>query len=162
MRPGRCLRTERKGSPGARRARFCGFGRLCAVTLLFLTSPVFGQGIGSDYLPASAAPPSWVQFSKLVKYRFESWLGASDPVAKRLRAYLINGAGREDGAPPVIRVRAWINPDGSVERVAFATLHNTQADSDFQTILKRGNVGEAPPADMLQPLNLRFSLRAKK
>ena len=32
----------------------------------------------------------------------------------------------------------------------------------WNTILKRGNVGEAPPPEMVQPLNLRFSLNLKK
>ena len=36
------------------------------------------------------------------------------------------------------------------------------ATEDLRTILKRGNVGEAPPPEMLQPLNLRFSLNLKK
>lgn len=83
-------------------------------------------------------------------------------MAKRLCTYLQNEAGRGDGPPRVIRVRAWINPDGTVERIAFPTLDNAQADADFQTILKRGNVGEAPPPEMLQPINLRFSLNLKK
>ena len=58
-------------------------------------------------------------------------------------------------------VRAWLNPDGTVERVSFPPFKNAQADEDLHTILKRGNVGEPPP-EMLPPLNLRFSLTLKK
>jgi hypothetical protein len=53
-------------------------------------------------------------------------------------------------------VRAWLNPDGTVERVSFATLKDAKADADLRAILTRGNIGEAPPPEMLQPLNLRF------
>jgi hypothetical protein len=154
--------TARTASSGRRGRRFSEFGLACAVALVIVSSPVFGQITGSDYLPATAAPPSWAQFSKLVKYRFENWLAANDPVAKRLRTYLLNEAGRDNGPPRVIRVRAWINPDGTVERISFPSLNNAQADADFQTILKRGNVGEAPPPEMLQPINMRFSLNLKK
>jgi hypothetical protein len=59
-------------------------------------------------------------------------------------------------------VRAWLNPDGTVEKVSFAALKDARADADLRTILTRGNVGEAPPPEMLQPLNLRFSLNFKK
>ncbi len=55
----------------------------------------------------------------------------------------------------------WLNPDGSVERVSFPQLPDGQADQDLHTILKSGNIGEAPPPEMLQPLNLRFSLNPK-
>ena len=53
-------------------------------------------------------------------------------------------------------------PMGEFARLSVPTLNNAQADADLQTILKRGNVGEAPPPEMLQPLNLRFSLNLKK
>jgi len=49
-----------------------------------------------------------------------------------------------------------------VEKVSFAALKDARADADLRTILTRGNVGEAPPPEMLQPLNLRFSLNLKK
>jgi hypothetical protein len=115
----------------------------------------------SDYREAGAAPPHWIQFAKLVKYRFEDWMAADDAVANRFRAYVRERAGKDDGPPPTLAVRAWLNPDGTVERVSFPPLGDAQANDDLQTILKRGNVGEAPPPEMLQPLNLRFSLNLK-
>jgi hypothetical protein len=115
----------------------------------------------AEYREAGAAPPHWAQFAKLVRYRFEDWIGADDAVANRFRSYLHEHAGKEDAPPPTLDVRAWINPDGTVERVTFLSLKNAQADEDLRTILKRGNVGEAPPPEMLQPLNLRFSLKLK-
>lgn len=113
---------------------------------------------GLDYRAPDKAPPSWLQFARLVKYRFETWVAADEPVANRFRAYAIDQAGREGGPPQTVVVRAWLNPDGTVERVSFAPLPDPRADEDLRTILKSGNVGEAPPPEMLQPLNLRFSL----
>lgn len=121
---------------------------------------VLGQSL--DYRDPSKAPPSWAQFAKLVQYRFETWIEADDEVAKRFRAYVKDRAGKEDGLPPSLVVKAWLNPDGTVERVSFAPLRDAQADTDLRTILTRGNIGEAPPPEMLQPLNLRFSLNLKK
>jgi hypothetical protein len=78
-----------------------------------------------------------------VQYRFETWIGADQEIANRLRAYLIARAGKEDGPPPTLVVRAWLNPDGTVERVSFDGLKNAGADADLRSILKRGNVGAA-------------------
>jgi hypothetical protein len=119
------------------------------------------QAQSPDFREAGAAPPHWAQFAKLVRYRFEDWIGADETVANRFRSYLREHVGKEDAPPPPLDVRAWINPDGTVERVTFLSLKNAQADEDLRTILKRGNVGEAPPPEMLQPLNLRFSLKLK-
>ncbi len=111
-----------------------------------------------DYRAPDKAPPSWLQFAKLVKYHFETWIAADEPVANRFRAYAADQAGKDGGSPRTLVVRAWLNPDGSVERVSFPPLPDPQADEDLHAILKGGNVGEAPPPEMLQPLSLRFSL----
>ncbi|HLH12843.1 MAG TPA: hypothetical protein VKV77_13330 [Methylovirgula sp.] len=116
---------------------------------------------GLEYRDPSQAPPAWGQFAKLVKYRFETWISANEAVANRFRAYLTDHAGKENGPPQTLIVRAWLNPDGTVERVSFPTLNDAQADKDLHTILMRGNIGEAPPPEMLQPLNLRFTLNIK-
>jgi hypothetical protein len=115
-----------------------------------------------DYRDPAQAPPSWAQFAKLVKYRFETWMAADEAVANRFRAYVIEHSGKNDGVPPALVLKAWLNPDGSVEKVSFPSLNDPHADDDLRTILKRGNVGEAPPPEMLQPLNLKFSLNLKK
>jgi hypothetical protein len=128
---------------------------------LFAATSVAAQG-GLDYRDPAKAPPSWGQFAKLVQYRFETWISADEAVANRFRSNLTNQAGKEDGPPLALTVRAWLNPDGTVERVSFATLKDARADADLRTILTRGNIGEAPPPEMLQPLNLRFSLNLKR
>lgn len=123
-------------------------------------TPIAAQGL--DYRSPDAAPPSWGQFSKLVKYRFEEWMGADEAVANRFRAWLKQTGGTAEGAPTSIVVKAWLNPDGSVEKVSFAPFKDERATSDLRTVLTRGNVGEAPPPEMLQPINLRFALNISK
>jgi hypothetical protein len=141
--------------------------------LLVPVAPGFGQQLGTpaagaarsgglDYRDPAQAPPSWAQFAKLVKYRFETWMAADEPVANRFRSYVVEHSGKGDGAPPTLVLKAWLNPDGSVEKVSFPSLNDPHADEDLRTILKRGNVGEAPPPEMLQPLNMKFSLNLKK
>lgn len=131
------------------------FCRLAAVLgLLISSAPAQAQ----DFRSSADAPPSWGQFAKLVKYRFESWISADDPVANRFRDYLSSHRGKQGGVPANLTVRVWVNPDGGVERVTFPPLPDAQADADLRVVLKRGNIGEAPPPEMLQPLNLRFSL----
>ena len=126
---------------------------------LLMPTRVAAQGL--DYRDPASVPPSWKQFAKLVQYRFETWLGADEEVANRFRSYLAS-LGKEEGAPPTLVVRAWLNPDGTIERVSFAALKDARADADLRTILTRGNIGEAPPPEMLQPLSLRFSLNPGK
>jgi hypothetical protein len=147
---------------GLRRRRVAERLSMSALIWVVFAIPSLGQNLGSSYVSAADAPPSWAQFSKLIKYRFETWIGASDPVANRLRAYLTKRAGQDDSPPQTLEVHAWVNPDGTIERVSFSPLNNAQADADLHTILRRGNVGEAPPPEMLQPLRLRFSLKSKK
>jgi hypothetical protein len=132
---------------------FCPWGAVA-------TAPGAAQGL--DYRDPSKAPPSWGQFAKLVQYRFETWMGAEEEVANRFRSCMVEHAGKEGGPPPSLVVRAWLNPDGTVERVSFGTLKDAKAEADLRTILTRGNIGEAPPPEMLQPLNLRLSLNPKK
>lgn len=111
-----------------------------------------------DFRSPNQVPPSWTQFSKLVKYRFEEWIGGDDPVAARFRVYLKAHSGKSDGPPTVLTVRAWVDPDGKVARVSFPSFKDVDATKDLRNILTRGNIGERPPPDMLQPMHLRFSL----
>ncbi|MGO4683751.1 hypothetical protein [Hyphomicrobium sp. 2TAF46] len=134
--------------------------RLFALGLIALG--LFGaapdMATAQDYKSSERAPPSWTQFAKLVKYRFETWVSGIDPQAARFRVYVKAHMGREDGPPPVLTVKVWVNPDGSIARVSFAEFKDKGATEDLRAILMRGNVGEPPPSDMLQPLNLRFAI----
>ena len=139
-----------------------------ALAALLLSIPAGGGGIKAaeaqtlDFRDPAKAPPSWIQFAKLVKYRFEEWGAGDDAIAARFRVYLKAHSGTSDGPPSALTVKAWINPDGTVERVSFPAFADAGATQDLRTVLTRGNVGEAPPPEMLQPLNLRFSLNLKK
>lgn len=141
--------------------------RCCAVAICAsilaggFASPTRVVAQGLDYRDPANVPPSWKQFAKLVQFRFETWVSADEEVANRFRSHMIN-VGKEDGAPPTLVVRAWLNPDGTIEKVSFAALKHAQADADLRTILTRGNIGEAPPPEMLQPISLRFSLNLRK
>lgn len=127
-------------------------------TLVVATGLVGARAQVADFRTPDQVPPSWVQFSKLVKFRFEEWVSSDDPIAARFRVYLKAHAGTQDGPPATLIVRVWVNADGSVARVAFPALKDAGATTDLRTILTRGNIGEGPPPEMLQPLNLRFSL----
>lgn len=150
---------DRPGTPDRRRMLIATITAVAVVAFSWprAVTPASAQA----YREPGAAPPHWIQFAKLVKFRFEDWIGANDDVATRFRTYLREHRGKDDGPPQTLEVRAWLNPDGTVEKVTFTSLKNAQADDDLRTILKRGNVGEAPPPEMLQPLNLRFSLNIK-
>lgn len=134
---------------------------LATALLVAAHSTSLAQAPSADFRDMAKAPPSWGQFAKLVRYRFEEWIGADDTTAMRLRAYLKIHRNAPDGPPQTLIVKAWINPDGTVERVSFPALADAGANKDLQTILKRGNIGEAPPPELLQPINLRFSLNIK-
>lgn len=127
---------------------------------LALAAPLQAQTETGIRGPANV-PPSWVQFSKLLKYRFEELVAADDAIAGRFRIYLWAHAGASDGPPPSLLVQAWVNPDGTVKRVAFPPLGDAGASKDLTTLLTRCNVGESPPPDILQPIRLRFNLAVK-
>ncbi|MDC7787014.1 hypothetical protein PQJ75_24870 [Rhodoplanes sp. TEM] len=128
------------------------------MTVLALPGGHSAAAQGAAYQAGDQAPASWTQFAQLVKVRFEEWVAADDEVAGRFRSYVKDRAGQAGGPPASVVVRAWVNPDGSVERVSFPPLPDARADADLRTILQRGNVGGAPPPEMLQPLNLRFAI----
>lgn len=132
-----------------------------SVAAMFALASVSTPVRSQEFREAAKAPPHWAQFAKLVRYRFEDWMGADDEVGNRFRTYLRDHRGKEDGPPQTLEVRAWLNPDGSIEKVTFPPLSNAQANNDLRTLLTRGNVGEAPPPEMLQPLRMRLTLNLK-
>lgn len=137
-------------------------GIAVAVLLSGTTATSLAMAQTLNFRDPARAPPSWMQFARLVKYRFEEWISADEAVADRFRVYLRIHSGSPGGPPPTLTVKAWVNPDGTVERVSFPAFADAGATKDLRTILTRGNIGEAPPPEMLQPVNLRFSLNLKK
>lgn len=124
--------------------------------LLWSLNPVRAQ----DYRSVAGAPSHWAAFAKLVTRHFEDNISADDEVANRFRSYLVEHRGKDDGPPQAFTVQTWVGPQGTIEKVAFPPLKNVRADADLHTLLARGTVGMSPPPDLLQPLNLRLSLRA--
>jgi hypothetical protein len=130
-----------------------GLGRTLLIVLLGLT-----PAAAVDYRKAGEVPSSWQQFSQLLKIRLEEWVKAETPTAQRFRDWGRASKGQPGGPPDSVVVRVWANPDGSISRVAFPSFDNAQADADFRALLLSGNLGQAPPPDMLQPVNLRIVL----
>lgn len=127
---------------------------------LVLAAPVSANAAPGSLDPTSV-PPSWIQFSKLLKYRLEEELAAGDAIAARFRIYLWAQAGASDGPPSSLIVQVWVNPNGAVRSVAFPPFGDRAATKDLTALLTRCNVGEPPPPDMLQPVRLRFNLTLK-
>jgi hypothetical protein len=145
---------------GLKPARCALAAALAAISIAVSTArPLTAQTL--DFRDPAKAPPSWVQFARLVRYRFEEWIAADEAIAARFRVYLKVHRGKSDGPPATLTVRVWVNPDGTVERVSFPEFADAGATKDLRTILTRGNIGEAPPPEMLQPIHLRFSLNLK-
>lgn len=113
----------------------------------------------TDYQSAAAAPAAWQNFAKELQARFQQRLAADDDAARQFQSQLEKRAGQAESTPVALTMRAWILPDGKVARVEFDGLDPDAAVS-LRALLSRSDVG-APPPDMLQPLHLRLSLRAK-
>ncbi|MEW6639084.1 MAG: hypothetical protein AB1586_01170 [Pseudomonadota bacterium] len=111
----------------------------------------------ADFQSAAAAPAAWQAFAKQLQSQFQQQLAGEDVAARQVRDSMAgHGA---DASPVSVVVRAWILPSGTVEKIDFDNLEPDVA-RPLRTLLIRDNVG-SPPADMLQPLHLRLSLRPR-
>lgn len=116
-------------------------------------------GLWASNPSAADVPLPWLQFAKLVTQQFQSSLAARDPVAARFHAFLEDAALSARERPPTdLIVKAWFDAGGHVTRVEFDSLGRAQSDADLRYLLKRADVGQAPPTDMRQPLRVRISL----
>jgi hypothetical protein len=116
----------------------------------------------ADYRKQGDAPATWQQFSLLLKSRLEEWVAADTETGRRFRDWGKTNKGKPGGPPDSVIVRVWANADGSISRVEFPSLPNAQANDDFRALLLSGKLTETPPADMLQPVNLRIILAFTK
>lgn len=128
---------------------------LLTVGLGAQASPIDSQR--SDYRSAAAAPAAWQEFAKQLQNRFQQRLAADDEPARRFLDDVAKLAGGKDAAAPTLIVRAWILPDGKIERVESQGLDSVAAVR-LRALLAGEGVG-LPPSDMLQPLQLRLTLR---
>jgi hypothetical protein len=134
---------------------------------------LLAASVGAEALPATAengnyrsadvVPKTWQAFARQLQGRVEQRLAGDDEKARHFQDYLTrrNQEAGENGAPPLtVVLRTWVLADGSLHRVEFDGLEDPVAIDDLRALLLNGNVGEPPP-EMLQPLHLRLSLRAK-
>ena len=111
-------------------------------------------------LPLQAAMP-WPASGLLAGNQLQSSL--SDPANEtvvRLHAWMQERMLKEgQPVPPApVVVRVWVAANGKVERVAFDSLGNAQADADLRALLTAQPLAEAPPRDMRQPMVLQLTL----
>ncbi|SFQ38512.1 hypothetical protein SAMN05216567_11516 [Variovorax sp. OK605] len=106
-------------------------------------------------------PQHWVSYANLAGNQLQSSLSdpASDTVV-RLHAWM-QARMLKEGQPippaPVV-VRVWVAPNGKIDRVAFDSLGDAQADTDLRALLTAQPLAEPPPRDMRQPMVLQLTL----
>jgi hypothetical protein len=141
--------------------------RACRLCFGCVAAVLFGLSAGApaataqslNYRAPNAVPASWTQYAQLIQYKFRQWMSADDEIAYRFHLFMENRVLNEETPPDALVVKVWIAPTGKVERVEFPPLPDKQANADLQTILTRGNIGEPPPSDMLQPVHLKVQLK---
>ncbi|WP_454909081.1 YbaB/EbfC family DNA-binding protein [Variovorax gossypii] len=127
-----------------------------------------GLGLASATVPVAATaqtqqqvPQHWISYANLAGNQLQASLSdpASDTVV-RLHAWMQERMLKEgQAAPPApVVVRVWVAPSGKVDRVAFDSLGNAQADTDLRTLLTAQPLAEPPPRDMRQPMVLQLTL----
>lgn len=113
----------------------------------------------SAYRPAQEAPAEWQRFAQRLQAHFRDRLQADNGEAgRRLSTFLLKRRGVADLPTLKLVVRTWVATDGAVERVDVGGLDDRRVRADLTSILGRGNVGMAPPADMLQPVAIGLTL----
>ncbi|GGB95483.1 hypothetical protein GCM10007205_00880 [Oxalicibacterium flavum] len=129
---------------------------------------IVGLGLSVSSSPAQAQAPAaqpvpqhWISYAQMASNQFEAWLGnPDDESVQRLHAWMQERL-LQDG-PPVptsLVVRVWVEPNGRVGRMEFASLGQNQADADLRSIMTAQPLSEPPPPDMRLPMVLQLSLK---
>ena len=134
-----------------------GWGRLlraCGLVGLGLAAT------GAPVLAQTPVPQHWISYANLAGNQLQSTLSdPADAVVQRLHAWMQARLLREGAPPPPpLVVRVWVAADGRVERVAFESLGDGQADADLRALLTAQPLSEPPPRDMRQPMVLQLTL----
>ncbi|KVP69683.1 hypothetical protein [Burkholderia ubonensis] len=132
-------------------------GRIGAALRALLTR---GRPAQRGPVAAGDAPAAWADYAQRVAQRLAAALDGTDAAASRLRAQLERDASRseddEDGdAPPALRLKAWLDRRGNVERVESAPAFAPDVAADLRSALVGRRVGAPPPRGMTQPVIVR-------
>lgn len=114
----------------------------------------------SDYRSAASAPAAWQDYARQLQGRFQQRLAAADDGARRFQEDMVKRVEGAAASPLMLIVQVWILPSGKIERIEFDGLDDDSVMINLRALLAGSEAG-APPPDMLQPLHLRLSLRAK-
>ena len=128
-----------------------------------------GLGLASVAVPVAATaqtqqpqvPQHWISYATLAGNQLQASLGnPADDTVVRLHAAMQSRMLKEgQSVPPApVVVRVWVAPAGRIERVAFDSLGDAQADTDLRTLLTTQTLAEPPPRDMRQPMVLQLTL----
>ncbi|KVD44631.1 hypothetical protein WI85_25815 [Burkholderia ubonensis] len=134
-----------------------GAGRIGAALRALLTR---GRPVRRGPVAAGDAPAAWADYAQRVAQRLAAALDGTDAAASRLRAQLERDAARseddEDGdAPPALRLKAWLDRRGNIERVESAPAFAPDVAADLRSALVGRRVGAPPPRGMTQPVVVR-------
>ncbi|KVO15973.1 hypothetical protein [Burkholderia ubonensis] len=134
-----------------------GAGRIGAALRALLTR---GRPARRGPVAAGDAPAAWADYAQRVAQRLAAALDGTDAAASRLRAQLERDAARseddEDGdAPPALRLKAWLDRRGNIERVESAPAFAPEVAADLRSALVGRRVGAPPPRGMTQPVVVR-------
>ncbi|KWC70589.1 hypothetical protein [Burkholderia ubonensis] len=134
-----------------------GAGRIGAALRALLTR---GRPARRGPVAAGDAPAAWADYAQRVAQRLAAALDGTDAAASRLRARLERDASRgeddEDGdAPPALRLKAWLDRRGNIERVESAPAFAPDVAADLRSALVGRRVGAPPPRGMTQPVVVR-------
>ncbi|WP_213285441.1 hypothetical protein [Bradyrhizobium sp. sGM-13] len=113
-----------------------------------------------EYRSATAVPEAWQVFARQLQQKFEQQLAGDSDGARRIQDYLMRRGGAADAPALKLALRAWVLADGRVSRIEVDGMDDAGMRVELRALLMAGGVG-APPPEMLQPLRLRLSLRAK-
>lgn len=141
-------------------------------TCLRLALGWWGLGLASATLAMAAAaqprqqvPQHWISYATLASSQLQASLGdPTNDTVVRLHASMQSRMRQDGRAGPAasVVVRVWVASSGRVERVAFDSLGDAQADADLRALLTARPLADPPPRDMRQPMVLQFTVSAVK
>ncbi|MBR2691503.1 MAG: hypothetical protein IKE42_26925 [Aquamicrobium sp.] len=114
-------------------------------------------GTGSPtYRSSEAAPMEWRVFAAKLQTLLHDCLASDDEKTLQFRRHLEESA-KAEAQPNFFTARVWAAPDGVIERLELEGGDEALA-AELQGLFAGQKVGASAPADMLQPLRIKFSL----